>query len=485
MYLPEAGYEVGQTARYVAVTGQCEARVVATRQYRLGMVISLCSGSVARLSEAENRRMAEEKADFSVIWWHKKKAMCLFLGPARFVNHDCDSNCQFTACGSDAVCFQAQRTIEPGEEITTNYGPSYFGENNCECLCATCEKYSRGWYATHSAAEPAATAAGTPSALESQASTDSETTVVGGGSLRMRTRNKGRATATPASRPLPAAGCGVCGEGGSGSGEQGDRCSRCARHQMLYGLPWPQRPARRTATQRRAASSNIGSGGGAAGTKRRRGEAPPGPPVATIYDGAQGPADATAEAMFAELREGTPVLVDPLDAQAAHWWPGVIVDRIVEDGARWQVRYFEDGSFSTCQAHEMVLLDPTRPPLSDWLAAPPAVDEPAMRRALAYCEWRFYAAPAARAPDAADPPRAGVNEAAYLRHRIASDILRKAPAAADRAEVAFDDFFAGSEEPVSQRSAACVRPYLHAIGDAVRVVDGRDGRGYLARVLRA
>ncbi|KAJ2714727.1 histone lysine methyltransferase Set9 [Coemansia spiralis] len=502
MYLPEAGYEIGQTARYKPVTGQSEARVVATRQYRLGMVISLCSGRVARLSDQENQRMAEEEADFSVMWWNKKKAMCLFLGPARFVNHDCDSNCRFTACGSDAICFQAQRTIEPGEEITAHYGSSYFGENNCECLCATCEKYSRGWYASHAAAAAdtagpcgtPASMASTASLLESQASTDTEATLVG--SIRMRTRNKGRCSVTPAGflprqrQKQPAdsgtAGCRVCGDSVSADAGLDGICNRCMRHQELFGLAWPARPTWRTSARKRTiARRRPASSSGAAearSTKRRR-PAPPRTPVATIYDGAQGPADLSAEAMFAELREGTPVLVDPLDAQATQWWPAVIVDRIdegtdVAPAVRWQVRYFEDGSFSMCQAHEMVLLDPLHLPFADGRAA----DDLALRRALAYYEWRFYATPAARAPGA-DPPVAGVNQAAHLRHVHGSDILCDAPTAMERAEVAFDDFFAG-EGPVSQYSAECVRPYLHPIGDTVCVVDARDGGGYPARILK-
>ncbi|KAI9500185.1 hypothetical protein BX070DRAFT_177735, partial [Coemansia spiralis] len=144
MYLPEAGFEIGHTDRYRVATGRREARVVATRRYTLGMVIPLCSGSIAQLSPMEIAKLEREHVDFSVMWWSKKKSMCLFLGPARFVNHDCDSNCRFTAQGADAICFQALRTIEPGEEITTDYGGSYFGENNQECLCATCERFGRG-----------------------------------------------------------------------------------------------------------------------------------------------------------------------------------------------------------------------------------------------------------------------------------------------------------------------------------------------------
>ncbi|KAJ2721225.1 histone lysine methyltransferase Set9 [Coemansia sp. Benny D115] len=231
MYLPAAGYEIAQTDRYMPVTGQSEARIVATKRYMLGMVISLCSGSVARLGPGEVDRMEKEKADFSVMWWSKKKSMCLFLGPARFVNHDCDSNCRFTALGSDAICFQALRTIEPGEEITTHYGSCYFGDNNCECLCATCEKYSRGWYARNRVLEDGTVApikeesdkhkglqANTPDPETSAASTPNAS---GSGrcvpdkeaGTRMRTRNKGLRSVTPIvclpkssrNQPLPVA----------------------------------------------------------------------------------------------------------------------------------------------------------------------------------------------------------------------------------------------------------------------------------------
>ncbi|KAJ2742884.1 histone lysine methyltransferase Set9 [Coemansia sp. BCRC 34301] len=440
MYLPEAGYEIALTDRYKILTERSEARVVATKQYTLGMVISLCSGSVARLSEEEIQRMEREQADFSVMWWSKKKSMCLFLGPARFVNHDCDSNCRFTALGSDAICFQALRTIEPGEEITTHYGSSYFGDNNCECLCATCEKYSRGWYARHQiladgtivSIEPEPEFEGSAMAVPVLSSdstrsvsfdceSDSLSVALAPkpvvASARVRTRNKGLRSVTPASCfpsrsfsiTLPR--CTSCPAGASAA----DICPRCCRHQMIYGLPWPERklPASRasksssSSRKRRSGPSSPDSAhnsdtGDLHSDKAKRMRRPvPYIRPATIYDGAQGPLHASPAEMFARRAVGTPVLVDPLDPAVERWWPGVIVEQVVgsaEDGqmvTEYQVRYFEDGSFSTCRAHEMVLLDPSQPPFAAWLldvsTQKNVVDELAFRRALAYYDWRFIA----------------------------------------------------------------------------------------------
>ncbi|KAJ2063473.1 histone lysine methyltransferase Set9 [Coemansia sp. S146] len=442
MYLPEAGYEIALTDRYKVVTKQSEARVVATKRYTLGMVISLCSGSVAKLSESEIQRMERESADFSVMWWSKKKSMCLFLGPARFVNHDCDSNCRFTALGSDAICFQALRTIEPGEEITTHYGSSYFGENNCECLCATCEKYSRGWYARHQILEDGSVVSiGPEPEFESSAmavpvlSSDSMRTVSfdgdsdsmsvtmgpsvvsGAAFTRVLTRNKGRRSVTPAScfpfrgysSSLPR--CTSCPTDALNT----DMCPRCYRHQMIYGLPWPERkqPVSRasksssSSRKRRPNPSGSGSGyssdtGDALSDKAKRlRQLVPKSRSVTIYDGPQGSIRASPAGMFALRAVGTPVLIDPLDSSVERWWPAVIVEHVLEpaeDGqveTQYQVRYFEDGSYSVCQAHEMILLDPSQPPFAKWLLDASMqrtmLGEVAVRRALAYFDWRFIA----------------------------------------------------------------------------------------------
>ncbi|KAJ2402980.1 histone lysine methyltransferase Set9 [Coemansia sp. RSA 2559] len=545
MYLPESGYEIGQTERYKPITGTSEAKVVATKKYTLGMVINLCSGSVAILNDREMQRMEREDVDFSVMWWTKKKSMCLFLGPARFVNHDCDSNCQFTALGSDAICFQALRTIAPGEEITTHYGSNYFGPGNCECLCATCEKYGRGWYALQREVAVAAAAAA-PQALAqaSPAETDTESLSGDVSLARMRTRNKGLRSVTPRSclpRSRNASDvdgtpvCATCSDlcdlpqlpapqqppatpdsidqtslatpaaptaaGAPKPHKQRALCRRCTRHEYLFGCAWPDRPQprkripkRNSSTTKRSAQEVEGDASSrrtaakTAVAKKRK------PRVPTIFNGAQGPIDASAAQMFATRMNGTPVLVDPLEGSSpvSKWWPGVIVDcqSISSDASQqapaYRVRFFEDGSYASCGCNEMVLLDPGHS-----LESQALLGDHAKRRALAYYEWRFLAPRRKALKDKTDGPIIGVNDAVMLRELHQTDALACAPAADIDPEIVFDDFFgpgSNSTAPtsaaaVSRRSRECVRAYLHVIGDSIHSIDARDGKPYKARIV--
>ncbi|KAJ1544777.1 hypothetical protein HK405_008396, partial [Cladochytrium tenue] len=91
MYLPDAGYEISRTYRY-KTSGKVEACLIATRDWSVGDEIRHCMGIMAELSSEDVEFLSNR--DFSVIFSTRKKCECLFLGPARFVNHDCSPNTQ-------------------------------------------------------------------------------------------------------------------------------------------------------------------------------------------------------------------------------------------------------------------------------------------------------------------------------------------------------------------------------------------------------
>ncbi len=151
MYLPNAGYEVARTYRY-KISGKAEACLRATKQWNVGDQIKDCTGIIAELTHNDEEFLKDR--DFSVLFSSRGNCMCLFLGPARFVNHDCKSNCEFVSIAEDGIAFKVLRDIAPGEEITAFYGEDYFGEGNCECLCSTCELSQRGGFASKSISNP-------------------------------------------------------------------------------------------------------------------------------------------------------------------------------------------------------------------------------------------------------------------------------------------------------------------------------------------
>jgi histone-lysine N-methyltransferase SUV420H len=143
MYLPECPFEVCTTNRYTILTH--EACVVARRRIAPGESIKFLTGIQVEMTEKEEEELSS-RTDFSIVISSRKKRPSLFLGPARFANHDCDSNAELVTSGHHGINIKARKVIEQGDEITVKYGDDYFGDDNCECLCASCEKAVRnGW----------------------------------------------------------------------------------------------------------------------------------------------------------------------------------------------------------------------------------------------------------------------------------------------------------------------------------------------------
>jgi len=155
MYLPSAPFEVCTTERYRSSgAGKLEACALATAPIKNGSIIPALSGIFLTLTRDEEERLKDADKDWSVlISGRKRNAAGLFLGPGRFVNHDCNANTKFKNFeGREGkVGFVAIKDITVGEEITTFYGRDYFGEENELCLCKTCESLGRGGYSSNSA----------------------------------------------------------------------------------------------------------------------------------------------------------------------------------------------------------------------------------------------------------------------------------------------------------------------------------------------
>ncbi|KAJ4424697.1 histone lysine methyltransferase Set9 [Gnomoniopsis sp. IMI 355080] len=144
IYLPDCPFEVSSTNRYTVTTH--EASIVARRLIKRNESIKYLSGIQVLITPEEEADLAVRKKDFSIVVSSRNRMASLFMGPARFANHDCGANAKLVITGQAGIDIVAIRSIDVGEEITVTYGENYFGEDNCECLCQTCEdNLANGW----------------------------------------------------------------------------------------------------------------------------------------------------------------------------------------------------------------------------------------------------------------------------------------------------------------------------------------------------
>lgn len=185
-YLPAAGYEYATTHRYQAAKRRrwqmlhddassgaagpsrpdaapnTDLCVLATRSMKTHDVLTHCRAALKDLSRAEDEtlqlRAAESRQsegatrDFSVIRSSSRGCSQLLLGPARFINHDCNPNAEFRRTGHQ-LAIRIIRPVRRDEEITTYYGDNYFEWGNSECMCATCEVRGSGFFAPPESAQ--------------------------------------------------------------------------------------------------------------------------------------------------------------------------------------------------------------------------------------------------------------------------------------------------------------------------------------------
>jgi histone-lysine N-methyltransferase SUV420H len=144
IYMSDCQFEVTTTNRYT-ITDH-EASITARRDINPREEIKYLTGVQVAMTEEQEKTLELARKDFSLVISSRKKTRSLFLGPARFANHDCDANAKLTTKGYDGMQIVAVKPISEGEEITVSYGEDYFGDDNEECLCSTCESLQQnGW----------------------------------------------------------------------------------------------------------------------------------------------------------------------------------------------------------------------------------------------------------------------------------------------------------------------------------------------------
>lgn len=135
LYLPSTDFSIEVTDRYVSKSSTKEACVVSRSPLNKGQIIKGLEAWSANVDQDDLDNF--NGPDFSMIN-HENGTGSFLLGPARFVNHSCEPNAGFKYRGR-RISIVATKPIEPGQEITVNYGKRYFGRFNRECLCLTCE----------------------------------------------------------------------------------------------------------------------------------------------------------------------------------------------------------------------------------------------------------------------------------------------------------------------------------------------------------
>lgn len=144
MYQTDCPWEVSTTNRYTITN--YEAAVTARKRVKQGETIKYLTGTLVPLSTEESMNLDMTNRNFSIVVNARKKSDQMFLGPARFANHDCSPNGRLIMKGADSMEVKADKNIGIGDEITVSYGDNYFGPDNVECLCHTCEVLERnGW----------------------------------------------------------------------------------------------------------------------------------------------------------------------------------------------------------------------------------------------------------------------------------------------------------------------------------------------------
>ncbi|WFC97996.1 [histone H3]-lysine(4) N-trimethyltransferase [Malassezia yamatoensis] len=276
-YLPDASFEFAITHRYQAArlrrriatqadhaldfstpassTVYTDMCVLALRSYQPEEIILHCSAALKDLTRADDEALRDEavqartsharqgppipQRDFSIIRSSSRRLSQLLLGPARFINHDCQPNVEFRRSGHQ-LTIRCIRPIQQNDEITTYYGDNYFETDNQECMCATCERRQRGYFSLPQGLPEESSSQQSRAADDSRLLRSSQTAV--SDPSPSAPHDMIQSSIDPdASGPVCE--CQTCHTPFRAPERWWvpDECSRCERHYKLYKADWPNR----------------------------------------------------------------------------------------------------------------------------------------------------------------------------------------------------------------------------------------------------
>jgi len=243
IYLPDCPFEISGTNRYEMK--KHEATIIARKPIKAGEEIKYLCGIRAILTEEEEDDLDQRGHNFSIIITTRNEATSYLSGPVALANHDCKANARFTSIGSTRMTVTAVRDIEVGKEITVSYDGIYFGEDNCNCVCKTCEVHCRnGWTSgDRTGFHPSPEASlKYESQQERQEKLDDLLSTRVGGSTRSTSTGRFSGILMSGSDVGPVAWAHLdrCFEVAQGQ-VSSHSCSICENHRKLYGYQWPKR----------------------------------------------------------------------------------------------------------------------------------------------------------------------------------------------------------------------------------------------------
>lgn len=137
IYTPDSSFTIDSTLAYGADRTQLCIR--ARHDIPSSQIIPGLSGRSIRLSEKELERVEEQGTDFSISASDRTTHSEVLLGLARFLNHDCNPNAKLIRSSAANWTVKTLRTVAAGEECTVSYGGFFFGPQNEDCKCSTCQ----------------------------------------------------------------------------------------------------------------------------------------------------------------------------------------------------------------------------------------------------------------------------------------------------------------------------------------------------------